>query len=71
MKIYLIGTKVLETWGHGHNVEELQILQEGMDQEGKGGSFPPAFKTPELAQTYLDALRFNSEMQVAELNLID
>ena len=71
MKIYAIANECLETWGHGHNVEELRICKQGMDQGGKGGEFPPVFKTRQAAQDYLDSIKYNSEMKIVELILID
>jgi hypothetical protein len=67
-KVYTIATLKRECFGHGDYCNELKICQKGPYGTGP---FPPVFLNRQLAQDYLDSLRWNHDKQIVELELIE
>lgn len=67
MKVYGIATKHSMTYGHGDHGDELVI--ERTESYGTG-PFPPLFTTREAAENHLSGIRWNSDKQVVEMELV-
>ena len=67
-KVYTIATLKNECYGHGDYGNELKICREGAYG---AGSFPPIFLNEQLAQEYLDSLKWNHDKRIVELEFIE
>jgi len=65
--IFTIAKHTSETYGHGDAGVETRICHEGAYGSGK---FPPCFLTWKEAEEYRKEMKYNSDTEVVELQLM-